>query len=74
MRGGSSGKSESSSSSRDGDLEESPTPPRFHPSRQARAKVRALAIIESSLRGQRSQPGKGELDKLLDAVRTNKRW
>lgn len=41
---------------------------------QARAKVRALAIIESSLRGERSQPGKGDLDKILAAVRSKTRW
>ena len=40
----------------------------------ARARLRALAIVEASLRGERSQPSKGELDRLLKEVATNRSW
>jgi hypothetical protein len=40
----------------------------------ARARVRALAIVEASLQGERSQPSKGELDRVLKAVADNKSW
>jgi hypothetical protein len=35
---------------------------------QARAKLRALAIIEASLKGERSQPGENELGMLLQRI------
>jgi len=41
---------------------------------QARAKVRSLAIIESSLGGVRSQPSEGELGKVLNQVASGARW
>jgi hypothetical protein len=41
---------------------------------QARAKVRSLAIIESSLSGVRSQPSEGELGKVLNQVAAGARW
>lgn len=41
---------------------------------QARAKVRTLAVIESSLNGVRSQPGEGELNTLLKRIRSGKSW
>jgi len=40
----------------------------------ARAKIRSLAIIEASLQGERSQPSKSELDRLLREVSSNKSW
>jgi hypothetical protein len=40
----------------------------------ARARVRPLAIVEASLHGESSQPGKGELDRILRAVASNKTW
>jgi hypothetical protein len=48
--------------------------PRSRKRLQARAKLRSLAIIESSLQGERSQPSKGELDRLLKQVAANKSW
>jgi hypothetical protein len=41
---------------------------------EARARVRALAVVESSLQGVRSQPGDGELNRLLRSVRGGKSW
>lgn len=41
---------------------------------QARAKVRSLAIIESSLSGIRSQPGDHELDKTLSKIAGGEKW
>lgn len=41
---------------------------------QARAKVRPLAVVEASLAGVRSQPGDGELNRLLDEVAAGKGW
>lgn len=41
---------------------------------QARAKLRALAIIEKSLEGERSQPGENELGKLLQKIVQGKNW
>lgn len=40
----------------------------------ARAKVRSLAIVEASLRGERSQPSKAELDRILRDVAANRKW
>jgi hypothetical protein len=48
--------------------------PKSRKALQARAKVRALAVVEASLNGVRSQPGEGELNKLLDQVRSGKSW
>lgn len=41
---------------------------------KARSRIRALAVIEASLGGSRSQPGDGDLNKLLRAVRGGKSW
>lgn len=41
---------------------------------EAKAKLRALAIIEASLEGRRSQPSDQELNKLIGAVRDGRRW
>jgi hypothetical protein len=41
---------------------------------QARAKIRALAVVEASLNGIRSQPGDGQLNSLLQEVRDGKSW
>jgi hypothetical protein len=41
---------------------------------EARAKIRSIAIVEASLRGERSQPSEGELDRLLDHVATDRSW
>ncbi len=41
---------------------------------QARAKLRALAIAESALAGERLQPGEGELNKLLREIRGGREW
>jgi hypothetical protein len=41
---------------------------------RARAKVRALAVIEASLNGVRSQPGEAELNALLTRVKSGKSW
>ena len=41
---------------------------------QARAKLRALAIIEASLGGIRSQPGDGELRRLASRIRGGETW
>src|SRR3990172_1494141 len=41
---------------------------------QARAKIRALAVVEASVNGIRSQPGERELDKLLRRVRGGIDW
>lgn len=41
---------------------------------QARAKIRALAVVEASLGGLRSQPGEGELNAMLRKVRSGKPW
>lgn len=41
---------------------------------QARARIRALAVIEASLNGVRSQPGEGELNALLTRVRAGADW
>lgn len=41
---------------------------------EARARVRALAIIEASLSGVRSQPGERELDNLLKAISEERDW
>lgn len=40
----------------------------------ARARARALAIVEASLRGERLQPSKGELDRLLKEVGRATDW
>jgi hypothetical protein len=41
---------------------------------QARSRVRALAVIESSVNGERTQPGEGDLNRLLKKVRAGKSW
>lgn len=41
---------------------------------QARAKLRAFAIIEASLGGSRSQPGESELRKLAERVSKGENW
>jgi hypothetical protein len=41
---------------------------------EARARVRALAIVEASLSGVRSQPGERELDNLLRKIATEEDW
>lgn len=41
---------------------------------RARAKARALAVVESSLNGVRSQPGEGELNSMLRRVRAGTPW
>jgi len=41
---------------------------------QARAKLRSLAVVEASLRGERSQPTDGELNKLIREIQGNRRW
>jgi hypothetical protein len=41
---------------------------------EARAKIRALAVVEASLNGVRSQPGEGELTRLLKDVRAGRSW
>lgn len=41
---------------------------------QARAKLRSLAIVEASLGGERSQPSRSELDKIIASVQEGKKW
>ncbi len=41
---------------------------------QARSRVRALAVIEASVNGERTQPGEGDLNRLLKKVREGKSW
>jgi len=41
---------------------------------EARAQARALAIMEGSVNGQRLQPSKGELDKVLDQIADDRAW
>lgn len=41
---------------------------------QARARVRALAVIEASVNGERSQPGEQDLNGLLRKVRSGTSW
>ncbi len=48
--------------------------PRSRKKLQARAKMRALAVVEASLNGVRSQPGDSELDRLLVRVRDGAPW
>ncbi len=48
--------------------------PKSRKALQARAKIRALAVVEASLNGVRSQPGEGELNRLLKQVREGKTW
>ena len=40
----------------------------------AHAKLRALAVIEASLRGERSQPSEGELAKLVRRIQSKAEW
>ena len=40
----------------------------------ARSKLRALAIVESSLRGERSQPSKSELTKISKLIQSDRSW
>ncbi|WP_434480822.1 DUF3644 domain-containing protein [Gemmatimonas sp.] len=48
--------------------------PRSRKTLRARAKLRALAIVEASVSGVRSQPGERELDRLIDTVRQSTSW
>ncbi|MCG6869122.1 MAG: hypothetical protein LJE91_10500 [Gammaproteobacteria bacterium] len=41
---------------------------------EAKSKLRALAIVEASLEGVRSQPSEFELRKMVKEVRANKKW
>jgi len=41
---------------------------------KSKAKLRALAIVESSLEGVRSQPSKFELKKMVKNIRSGKKW
>lgn len=41
---------------------------------EARSRLRSLAIMEGSVQGERRQPGKGELDRMLDDVASGKDW
>jgi hypothetical protein len=41
---------------------------------QARARIRALAVTEASVNGERTQPGDGELNALLRRVRAGTSW
>lgn len=40
----------------------------------ARARIRALAVVEASVNGISSQPGEGELNRMLKQVRQGKSW
>lgn len=48
--------------------------PRSRKALRARAKLRALAIVEASVSGVRSQPGERELDRLIQKVREATSW
>ncbi len=41
---------------------------------EARAKLRALAVIEASLNGVRSQPGESELEKVVGRIKAGDSW
>ena len=41
---------------------------------EARAKLRALAIMESSVQGEKVQPGRSDLTKIANRVREGKKW
>lgn len=41
---------------------------------EARAQVRALAIMEGSVNGEKVQPGRGELDRVLDEIADGMPW
>jgi hypothetical protein len=41
---------------------------------EARARARSLAIMEAAVRGERVQPGRGDLDKLLNRITTGEDW
>ena len=41
---------------------------------EARAKLRALAVIEASLNGERSQPGETELEKVVTRIKAGDSW
>lgn len=41
---------------------------------EARAKLRALAVVEASLNGIRSQPSDGELEKLVGRIKKGESW
>jgi len=41
---------------------------------QARSRVRALAVIEASVNGERTQPGEADLNRILKKVRAGKSW
>ncbi|NIA10122.1 MAG: hypothetical protein GWP10_10470 [Nitrospiraceae bacterium] len=50
----------------------------FQPGRrrriEAKAKLRALAILDGAMRGERLQPSRGELNKLGQAIAEGKKW
>lgn len=48
--------------------------PRARKMLQARAKIRALAVVEASLNGERSQPAESELNRLLLKLREGHSW
>lgn len=41
---------------------------------EARSRVRSIAIMEASVEGQRVQPGRGDLDRLLDRISAGNDW
>lgn len=41
---------------------------------EARSRVRALAIMEGSVQGERVQPGRGDLDRILDRIASGDDW
>ena len=41
---------------------------------EARAQARGLAIMEGSVNGERVQPSRGELDKVLDKIAAGTHW
>lgn len=41
---------------------------------EARARLRSLAVIEAALSGQRSQPAKAELDRMIREIQKGKKW
>lgn len=48
--------------------------PRSRKHLEARAKLRALAVIEASLTGIRSQPGESELEKVVSRIKSGDSW
>ena len=41
---------------------------------QAKARLRSLAVLEASVRGERSQPGEGELNRVLRGIKRGTKW